>query len=225
MSLSERLRAAMIESGVSQADLARACGVKPPSVNGWLSGKSKFLRGENLLKAAAALNVSDTWLATGRGAPERNASASLLPVVESATDSGYRVALLDAEAAMGDGAVNNDYPDIVREIDFDPAYIRAMLGFVPKPGRLRLVTGRGDSMLPTIKPGDVVLVDTGCDVFDGDGLYLINTGHGQQIKRLQDRGAVVYVVSDNPAYESFPAPDETTIGGKIYLRNRLDRLG
>lgn len=169
MSLSERLRAAMIESGVSQADLARACGVKPPSVNGWLSGKSKFLRGENLLKAAAALNVSDTWLATGRGAPERNASASLLPVAESATDSGYRVALLDAEAAMGDGAVNNDYPDIVREIDFDPAYIRAMLGFVPKPGRLRLVTGRGDSMLPTIKPGDVVLVDTGCDVFDGDG--------------------------------------------------------
>ncbi|PJK07972.1 hypothetical protein CO610_07350 [Lysobacteraceae bacterium NML95-0200] len=85
MSLSERLRAAMIESGVSQADLARACGVKPPSVNGWLSGKSKFLRGENLLKAAAALNVSDTWLATGRGAPERNASAFLLPVAESAT--------------------------------------------------------------------------------------------------------------------------------------------
>ena len=65
--LSERLRIAMSESGVSQADLARACGVKPPSVNGWLSGKAKFLRGENLLSAASALNVSQEWLATGKG--------------------------------------------------------------------------------------------------------------------------------------------------------------
>ena len=53
--LSTRLQLAMREAGISQAELARACGVKPPSVNGWLSGKSKFLRGENLLAAAKAL--------------------------------------------------------------------------------------------------------------------------------------------------------------------------
>ena len=40
---------------------------KPPSVNGWLSGKAKFLRGENLLKAAAKLGVSAKWLAEGLG--------------------------------------------------------------------------------------------------------------------------------------------------------------
>lgn len=67
MTLAERIRAAMKASGVSQAELARACDVKPPSVNGWLSGKAKFLRGENLLKAARALGVSQDWLATGRG--------------------------------------------------------------------------------------------------------------------------------------------------------------
>lgn len=52
---------------MSQAQLARACGVKQPSVHGWLSGKSKFLRGENLLRAAEALDVNDQWLATGDG--------------------------------------------------------------------------------------------------------------------------------------------------------------
>jgi transcriptional regulator with XRE-family HTH domain len=67
MSMSERLIEAMAASGMSQAALARACGVKPPSVNGWLSGKSKYLRGENLLSAASALGVSQQWLATGEG--------------------------------------------------------------------------------------------------------------------------------------------------------------
>lgn len=66
--LSERLRIAMREAGVTQAELARRCGVKPSSIHGWLSGKSKFLRGENLLKAAKALNVQQEWLATGKGA-------------------------------------------------------------------------------------------------------------------------------------------------------------
>lgn len=217
--LGDALAVAIEKKGVSKADVARAFGIKGPSVYDWINhGRIGKQHLGKLVAYFADVVEPSHWGIT-------DATPFPIPVAESATDSGYRVALLDAEAAMGDGAVNNDYPDIVREIDFDPAYIRAMLGFVPKPGRLRLVTGRGDSMLPTIKPGDVVLVDTGCDVFDGDGLYLINTGHGQQIKRLQDRGAAVYVVSDNPAYESFPAPDETTIGGKIYLRNRLDRLG
>src|SRR5260364_102772 len=63
--LSERLRIAIKEAGMSQAELVRACRVKPSSVNGWLSGKSKFLRGENLLAAARVLNVSEVWLATG----------------------------------------------------------------------------------------------------------------------------------------------------------------
>ena len=66
--LSERLRFAMQRAGISQAALARACGVKAPSVHSWLNGKSKYLRGPNLLSAAKALNVSQTWLATGKGA-------------------------------------------------------------------------------------------------------------------------------------------------------------
>lgn len=67
LSLSDRLTLAMQTAKVSQAELARACGVKPPSVHGWLSGKSKFLRGENLLQAATALGVKPEWLATGSG--------------------------------------------------------------------------------------------------------------------------------------------------------------
>lgn len=52
---------------ISQAALARACGIKPPSVHDWVSGKTKSIEGENLLRAAAFLKVSPLWLATGKG--------------------------------------------------------------------------------------------------------------------------------------------------------------
>lgn len=53
---------------ISQAALARACGIKAPSVHDWVSGKTKSIEGENLLRAAAFLKVSPLWLATGKGA-------------------------------------------------------------------------------------------------------------------------------------------------------------
>lgn len=230
MTLSDRLRTAMLEAGLNQADLARACGVKPPSVSGWLSGKSKFLRGENLLRAAQALGVSDSWLATGKGQKSRSPLALPAPetdrhaVSPPETGTGYVRAEQMGEADMGDGCVNDDYPEVIRSVDFTEPYIRALVGFVPPPGRLKLVTGRGDSMIPTIMPGDVVLVDTGCASFDGDGLYLVNSGNGQQIKILQDRGSALFVVSANRDYPEFQASPELIIGGKVYLRNRLDRM-
>lgn len=55
----------------TQAALARACNVKPPSVNAWISGETQTIEGENLLNAARFFNVNPEWLATGRGRRER----------------------------------------------------------------------------------------------------------------------------------------------------------
>ncbi len=81
--LAERLRYAMEvlpPKKIRGVELARAVGVKPPSVSDWLSGKSKTMEGENLLRAAKHLNVSPVWLATGNGeisADQNNNSKSL----------------------------------------------------------------------------------------------------------------------------------------------------
>jgi transcriptional regulator with XRE-family HTH domain len=67
--LSERLQIALNrDQSLSQAGLAKACGVKPPSVSDWLSGKTKKIEGANLLMAAQYLSVDAWWLATGKGA-------------------------------------------------------------------------------------------------------------------------------------------------------------
>ena len=53
--------------GGSQSDMARACGVKQPSVSAWLSGRTKTLKASTLLKAAKYLGVLPRWLAEGLG--------------------------------------------------------------------------------------------------------------------------------------------------------------
>jgi len=65
--LSERLKIAMSETSppMRGADLCRAIKISKATMSDWLSGKTKYIRGENLVKAAKALNVTPEWLANG----------------------------------------------------------------------------------------------------------------------------------------------------------------
>lgn len=65
--LADRLTAAMAAKGLRPADLARAAQVKPPSVSDWLTGRTKSIKGENLLRISRALEVDPSWLAHGLG--------------------------------------------------------------------------------------------------------------------------------------------------------------
>lgn len=209
------IRSAIEESTLTQKGIADAFGVTEQAVSGWLRTGKVDKRKLPRLAQLTGKPLSHF----GMGGIDELVSAS-------ATASNYvRVQQLDAEAGMGGETINDDYPEVIRAMDFEPAFIRSVVGFVPAPGRLVLVTGRGDSMIPIIQPGESLMVDTGISQFDGDGIYLINNGNGQQIKGLQDRGDAIYVVSANTAlYPAFPLPRSTVIGGKVYLRNRIDRL-
>lgn len=209
------IRTAIEESKLTQKGVADAFGVTEQAVSGWLRTGKVDKRKLPRLAQLTGKPLSHF----GMGGVDETVSASATP------PDYVRVQQLDAEAGMGGETINDDYPEVIRAIDFEPAYIRSIVGFVPAPGRLVLVTGRGDSMIPVIQPGESLMVDTGISHFDGDGIYLINNGNGQQIKGLQDRGDAVYVVSANAAlYPAFPLPKSTVIGGKVYLRNRIDRL-
>lgn len=69
----KRIYSRMNDLGRTQADLAKACGVKGASVSGWFgkgSRPAKMLTGENVVMAARFLGVTAEWIITGRGAPE-----------------------------------------------------------------------------------------------------------------------------------------------------------
>lgn len=63
--LKERVNQRMEAMGLKNIDLARACKVKAPTSFNWASGKTKNIKGEPLLLAAAALGVTPNWLANG----------------------------------------------------------------------------------------------------------------------------------------------------------------
>jgi transcriptional regulator with XRE-family HTH domain len=68
--LKDRLEWAMDRAGLSQADLARACRVKPPSVTNWLNGETRTLKAGPAVRAALALGVQPLWLIDGEGPRE-----------------------------------------------------------------------------------------------------------------------------------------------------------
>ena len=127
------------------------------------------------------------------------------------------------ENASGHDKSCSDPIEMIQSIHFEPLFIRSVLGCIPSPGRLKLITGSGDAMIPIIQPGEILIIDTAITTFNGDGLYLISTGKSLQIKGLQDRGNAIFVVSANPLYPPF-ALDGCVIKGKVCLRNRIERL-
>lgn len=89
MTLKDRLAEAMAgPPKISQAALARACKVSQPSVNDWLSGKTKTIKGPTLLRVARFLRVSPDWLATGKGARIYHAEGQH-DVKHRVSESGY----------------------------------------------------------------------------------------------------------------------------------------
>ena len=181
----------------------------------------KYIGDDVARKISQALGQHKGWMDQPQWDSEDNAST--LFSQEASIHGNIHIQHLSLESDAKDGTCVYEDPQTIRSMNFETVFIRSLLGFTPLPGRLKLVTGRGDSMIPVIHPGETLIVDTAITAFDGDGLYLICTGDNQQIKGLQDRGSSVYVVSANHLYPAFPL-ENRPIKGKVCLRNRIERL-
>ncbi|ODA19783.1 hypothetical protein A9G00_08385 [Achromobacter xylosoxidans] len=99
--LSDRIKAALTQSGISQADLVRATGAKAASVSNWVGGRTKNLKGANLVNAARVLGVEEAWLANGVGPMKKIEEEDLaLPSSEH-----MAIRMVDAKASAGLGHV------------------------------------------------------------------------------------------------------------------------
>lgn len=207
MSLSERIKLAMDKAGISQVELARACGVKPPSVHGWLSGKSKFLRGENLLQAARALNVTQDWLATGAG-PMHPSEAPPDPLKNLRPGSFMRVDVVEP-----DDPKLTIIPKVrlrltaglsgfeVEPEPYDGSSTTVPTAWIERNGynrdKLIAIRVRGESMEPTFYEGDLVVINTADTQPVAGAVYAVNYEGEPAIKRLARDAGRWWLVSDN----------------------------
>lgn len=169
----------------------------------------------------------DTWsLLLGAFPEQLGEGPSANGVLGVETPPGYlRLQLYEGAAGMGLGVVNQDFPEVMRVMDVAEWEVRKKLGFLPKPGRIQIITGRGPSMRPKIEDGDIVWIDTGCDYFDGDDYYLISYNGETQIKMLQTRIDGLYVVSANPEFKEWRCePEDIIVRGKALVHAGFRRL-
>lgn len=132
----------------------------------------------------------------------------------------YRIDVLDVSASAGDGAASKDVIEVIRSIEYVPDQARVIFGNRPESS-VKLINVRGDSMEGTIEPGDLIFVDVGVSVFDGDGIYVFDFNGDMFVKRLQKVKNQLIVISDNPRYREWTISEEEMhmfhVAGRVML--------
>lgn len=134
------------------------------------------------------------WLLTGEGSPRLD----LQGTQPEAPPGLLLLPLYGAKAAAGEPHIAlSEEP--VKLLAFREDWIRGELR--RNPADLFLVTVIGDSMYPTLVPGEIVLVDRTETVPHADAIYLMRVGEGIMVKRLQwGIDKQLHIISDNAAY-------------------------
>jgi phage repressor protein C with HTH and peptisase S24 domain len=200
--LAERMTEALGDKGCSRTSLAIAAGVKPPSVTDWMNGRTKTLRGAPAYRASAFLGVNYLWLTEGKG-PKKIIQGSMA-TTEGANQpvDSFAIPRLDVTGSMGDGS---DYPEtdtVIERMTLKGEWLRKVV-----PSRhisdLAIISGKGNSMEPTFKDGDLLLVDTSIRAVDVDGVYVMSAHNRLFIKSVRQRiDGSFEISSDNPSVKT-----------------------
>jgi len=213
----DRIRERLIACGKSQAELAREIKVSPQAVSKLIIGGTnetaklyqiarflettpEYLTGESD-DAGAAAGMSDKRLGFRGPAPERDPDA-------------VEIDHIDLQLGMG-GAFIDGHVEVSRRT-FSRSWLRQITH--SDPANLAWTRGDGDSMEPTIRTGEIVLIDRskltpGMD----DKIWAITIGDIGMIKRLRALpSGTIEIHSDNPHVSpAFAADGELHVIGRV----------
>ncbi|MGE8169064.1 S24 family peptidase [Pseudomonas putida] len=129
------------------------------------------------------------------------------------------IAHYDVRGAMGGGEVTHDFPEMLQDVRVSPKHLRELGIEFKEHYHLKLVTGWGQSMAPTIKSRDPLIVDVSIREFVGDGIYYFSWGGHEYIKRLQIADDEYFeMISDNPKHKDrMIRREETYIQARVLL--------
>ena len=195
---------------LTQEQIARRLGVTTATYNRYEKGHREPAAGLLHRMSALAPGINAEWLLTGRGVAfgtdPTNGTAALL-----------RVPILKTEAPGAGGAPGGQMePNTM--LAFSREWVRNELKC--DPDRLFLLEMAGDSMTPTILPGELMLVHQWQGSPIHDGIYVLRVGGAVQVRRLQWLSAEeLEFVPDNPLYKSrVVTPAEASEGNLVIGR-------
>lgn len=190
-----RISSARVRSGLSKSELARKLGVTPQSVQDWESGATRP-KADRLNALAGILSVPLHWLAFGEG--ESHA-------IVNKSDLTVSIPMLEASASAGTGNYASNVA--IALLELSKSWVSKQLN-VSSAVNLRIYPVKGDSMEPSLCNLDTVLVDTGVEAVEDDGVYVLRIDDAIYVKRVQRfPGRRLRIISDNPHYQPFELSD------------------
>lgn len=129
------------------------------------------------------------------------------------------IAHYDIRGAMGNGQVPADYMEMLRDVKVSQEQLRKIGVTYDDPNHLKMVYGWGNSMYPTIKHADPMIVNISVQAFNGDGVFIFTWQGHLYIKRLQVHDAEHFdMISDNKQHKDRVIRiDETYIHARVLL--------
>jgi phage repressor protein C with HTH and peptisase S24 domain len=161
-----------------------------------------------LYDVVRATGANPLWLLSGEGEMFEGAETTgglpprRVPPRFTAVDDRYVLLPLYAVQGSAGGGQIVETEDVEDHLAFKREWITRELR--ARPEELLLIYVQGESMVPTLNPGDVILLERYSKVSVTDGIYVIRTGNALLVKRLQFMpGGDLWVTSDNTAYKAF----------------------
>lgn len=193
------------------SELSRVSGVNRRMLDRYRDGMEPSLMAA--AKIARALNlpldalVYDTY-----------DQVSTLPLDDS---DAIRIPFFNVAASAGPGSEAPGHEMIVH-LNFSRTLLRK-LGVRPEDAHA--ISARGDSMLPTIANGQIILLDRSVRRVREDAIYVLSIDQDIRLKRIQKGlGGSLILKSDNPAYEPehlSPADaEQLKVEGRVFWTER-----
>ena len=203
--------------------LARSMGVSPSAFRKWLKGEAEPSR-ERLVALARTAGVGVAWLADGEG-PEPvfepahgGRRRQAVRDVSDSTDWSEFVLLPRRPEAAAAGASTPAAPAGREFMALRHDWVRSVCSV--DPNKLVLETAVGESMTPTIRDGNTLLIDSTDQTFRNFGIYVLAINGQRLVKRVQRKhdGSLV-LISDNNAYQpdtvSPEAASDVSVVGRV----------
>ena len=236
MSLSERIEKLLLEKGWSQAELARRVGIKSTSIWKLVSGQSQGSK--HLHSIAKELGTTPEFLLGETDDPRR-------PLLEIDTSKPFNRRSKDDDRRMvgqfgdemealaeeklaqlveldqidlkyGMGGTYTDGPVAVEKRAFSREWLQSITSTPPR--HLFWATGDGDSMEPTIRSGEIVLIDRSQETprID-DAIWAVVDGEIGMIKRMRHHSdGTAELLSDNQL-----VPPRRTADDELHVIGRV----
>lgn len=216
----------------SLADFARAAGVADSTMRQHLARNSIPKDAARLyIRAAKRTGADVPWLLYGSGSPPKGidpGDAHVAPAQLSFADkASVTVPELEVHALAGLGADGNFEITQADAVDamtgtysFPAAGFRQAFG--ANASEVIIAEVLGDSMAPTLYPGQKVMVHLADKSPTPPGIFYIWDGLGLVIKRVElipgSNPPTVRIKSDNPRYDSYERTvEEAHINGRVIL--------